>query len=661
MPWTTRDVDRFKRGLTDVQKRQWIRIANSVRARCIADGGSESACDALAIRQANGIVGHADMSRFVQSNENYRIREETYQGRRHLVVPIVMMVEGVHDGSHGPLFHPAEELGRWPGAWNGMPVVVTHPEIDGMNISANNPQIIDREKVGRVYNTRMDDTKLRAEAWLDEERLRQVSSIALAAIRQSHPLEVSVGVFTDDDQTPGEWNGEQYTAVARNHRPDHLALLPGGVGACSWSDGCGVRLNEKGGKMEINSELTINALRYSGTESTAWSAPTLADFNVGASWEALSAANKSKVASHYLIGSSTAATFGDLKLPVVNPRTGKLNERALRAVIGGRGAQVGGVSAEQKSAARRRAYRLLNSEFNAELTIPETLEDEKAANLFQLLNNVDQGFKELVEDAQRELDRMDNESKVHYLEEIYDDYVVYRVQEREGGSRFYKQSYQVLDDNSIDFTGHPTEVRKQIEYVAAMQRNKSNNKKEEVTIMSDKKKEETPCCEDLVNELIANERTKFTDEDKEWLLTLEEDKLQKFVPEKEKEPEKSVEPPVINKEQAREALLGKDPKSEDFLNIVPAGELRDSLQSGLKMYQERNAQMIEEIKKETDAYTDEELKGLSADLLEKTHTAIVKSKVDYSPISGVTSHAGDNEEEPLIPAEYRKSEKKKEE
>lgn len=31
MPWTTKDVDRHKKGLTDKQKRQWVAIANSVR------------------------------------------------------------------------------------------------------------------------------------------------------------------------------------------------------------------------------------------------------------------------------------------------------------------------------------------------------------------------------------------------------------------------------------------------------------------------------------------------------------------------------------------------------------------------------------------------------------------------------------------------------
>jgi len=56
MPWTTADVSRFKSGLTARQKRQWVRIANSVLKKCKDEGRSN--CEASAIRQANGVVGN---------------------------------------------------------------------------------------------------------------------------------------------------------------------------------------------------------------------------------------------------------------------------------------------------------------------------------------------------------------------------------------------------------------------------------------------------------------------------------------------------------------------------------------------------------------------------------------------------------------------------
>lgn len=57
MPWEPSDALKHKKGLTEKQQRQWAHIANSARAKCIADGGDEATCDVSAIRQANGVVG----------------------------------------------------------------------------------------------------------------------------------------------------------------------------------------------------------------------------------------------------------------------------------------------------------------------------------------------------------------------------------------------------------------------------------------------------------------------------------------------------------------------------------------------------------------------------------------------------------------------------
>lgn len=57
MPWATNDVDRFKKGLTPNQKKQWVAVANSALANCLKKGGSSSYCDGVAIRSANGVVG----------------------------------------------------------------------------------------------------------------------------------------------------------------------------------------------------------------------------------------------------------------------------------------------------------------------------------------------------------------------------------------------------------------------------------------------------------------------------------------------------------------------------------------------------------------------------------------------------------------------------
>lgn len=180
----------------------------------------------------------------------YIIREETLGGKKHIVVPVVMMKEGVHHGSHGPIFHSAAELSKYIEAWNGIPVTVHHPRDGGQYVSANTPEMLERYAVGRIFNAHYDEG-LRAEAWLDEQRLISVSPDAYEAIRQARPLDVSVGVLSDAERSEGDWQGEHYEAIAHNYRPNHLALLPGEQGACSWSDGCGVRVNKEGGEMKI--------------------------------------------------------------------------------------------------------------------------------------------------------------------------------------------------------------------------------------------------------------------------------------------------------------------------------------------------------------------------------------------------------------------------
>lgn len=199
----------------------------------------------IPMRFVDGDKMQNNMEIYAALNEHYTVREAMHQGKTHLVVPVIMMREGVHNGSHGQIFHPIDELGHFEGAWNGIPVSIQHPSVDGKHVSANSPDIIDANVVGKVFNTHVEGDKLRAEAWLDKERLKQISPATAAYLQKGQPVEVSLGMFTDDEAGEGNWNGESYVATARNHRPDHLALLPGGKGACSWKDGCGIRANEE--------------------------------------------------------------------------------------------------------------------------------------------------------------------------------------------------------------------------------------------------------------------------------------------------------------------------------------------------------------------------------------------------------------------------------
>ncbi len=174
------------------------------------------------------------------------VRHDTLEGVDYLVVPMVMLTEGVHAGSNGPLYYPPDELMKTPVVWNHKPIVVYHPTMGGNAISACDPDVINTHKVGLIMGATYVDGKLKGEAWLREDRLREVDSRVLEAINKGTMVEVSTGLFTDNDAEEGEWKGEKYVAIARNYRPDHLAILPDQKGACSIEDGAGLLRNSSG-------------------------------------------------------------------------------------------------------------------------------------------------------------------------------------------------------------------------------------------------------------------------------------------------------------------------------------------------------------------------------------------------------------------------------
>ncbi len=225
---------------------------------------------------AGGYKGN-DMKSGLQKvivNFNGLVRHDKMMGRDYLVAPMSMITEGVHEGSGGPLLYPKDELFKIPEVWNHKPVVVYHPARNGAGISACDPIILSNRQVGVIMNTRagevtVDNVKvpaLLAEAWMEEDRMNKVDERIANAIEKNEMMELSTGLFTDNESAEegAEWNGEKYDAIARNYRPDHLALLPDLKGACSIEDGAGfLRLNAKSDKIHI----TGNAMSHGNIRS----------------------------------------------------------------------------------------------------------------------------------------------------------------------------------------------------------------------------------------------------------------------------------------------------------------------------------------------------------------------------------------------------------
>lgn len=199
------------------------------------------------------------------SNLGAKVKRVSHGGRSYLVAPASLIVPGVLNGSDGPGYYPPEENTRDVSAWDGMPIVAYHPVTEnGEPTSALNDEgKVDRKVylrvgLGALRNSRGHDGRLLSEAWFDEEHVKGYDSKLLGnakilpRLNAEQPIELSTGLHVDKDVRNGTCpkTGRPYTWVARNHRPDHLAVLPDQRGACSVEDGCGVVVNAEKGESE---------------------------------------------------------------------------------------------------------------------------------------------------------------------------------------------------------------------------------------------------------------------------------------------------------------------------------------------------------------------------------------------------------------------------
>jgi len=618
------------------------------------------------------------------------IRQETFEGRPHLVVPVVALVEGVHVGSHGPCFYPANEIGKYVEAWNGIPLPVFHPDEYGMNVTANTPQLIEERSVGRLFNVFFDSdgAKLKGELWIDIGKADKISPMVLSLIRSGRQLEVSTALWSDDDNIPGQWRDEEFDTTVRNYRPDHLALLPVGEGACSWADGCGVRVNDAGGgKLEVSFQLNIRSTArtpsFDGTESVSWANVTTSfsayrdayyrskdgrPDNIPTRVADAPSALRNWIASKTLLGEGGADNERDLIFfPVVNPRTGKLNEGALRAVISGRGAQAR-IPAEAKTSAQRKARNLLNKHFGAELEVDEAMKNEKNGlkeKLKALIRSVadavglhvqELSHEELRSKIQHTLDAMDNPGWIHFVKEIYDNSVVYEARGNnpsETGQpapivKLYRRGFSVDDNDVVILKDDIEEVKEERAYVPVENTSTTNTK----TDANNKLKEaKTMEKKELIEGLITCDQTKFEEGDREWLTTLETEQLDKLKAPEEK-PKKELDPKV-NKEESKEkeavVKLKVSVNMDEFIESAP-----DELQGVLNRAIARDRSIKDDLVKalmanDRNSFSEEELKAKEIDELENL-VELGRIEVDFSGrIGGPDTNVDEDKAPDMIP------------
>lgn len=215
---------------------------------------------------------------FVIANAG-KIKRETYNGRSYIVAPVTMIVPGVLNGSQGALYYPPDEVTKDVGIWNAVPLTIGHPfDKNGQNVSARSPETLDRFQIGYVFNDRVDNGNRLADGYFDVEWTKVKAPEVYKAINSGSPMELSTGLYTnnvpvDNGRSP---KGDAYQFVARDYRPDHLAILPNQRGACSIKDGCGLNVNaesdvnkkcggDESGCVEIDAKATTGEAERMGS------------------------------------------------------------------------------------------------------------------------------------------------------------------------------------------------------------------------------------------------------------------------------------------------------------------------------------------------------------------------------------------------------------
>lgn len=260
-----------------------------------------------------------------------------------------------------------------------------------------------------------------------------------------------------------------------------------------------------------------------------------------------------------------------------------------------------------------------------------------------------------MEKVRKHVDSMDEYSrqaeewtKMNYVRAIYSDYFIYQQQTRQANSmeeKLLKQRYSLDTDNNIVLEGEPEEVVEEITYkVKSNEEGNSpesaNNPKKKENKMATKKNTEG-CCEKRVDALIANENNGFVETDKEWLMGLNEDQVEKL--EAVEIVEKVVEVPAPQSNESAPTTL------EGWLKTVPS-EIRSVVNAGMKELDNKRAAIISRITaNEKNNFTEEQLKEMDMGMLESISALIPNESPKYDGRVPAHQQVNSEEEEAYIP------------
>lgn len=189
----------------------------------------------------DGTVNKGIVINHKQELSNYKVENRVFKNKNYLIVPTIMIVEGVLND----IYYPKGEMAYSEKDWDACPVVLNHPS-DGF--TAKRVEVLEQFGLGTLFGTKFEINEkgkgiLKSNVWFDEDVLKKQTPNLYSRVLNGETIEVSTGLRLNLIYADTEFNGTKFTWLSSNYVPDHLAILPEDIGACSCKDGCGLRLN----------------------------------------------------------------------------------------------------------------------------------------------------------------------------------------------------------------------------------------------------------------------------------------------------------------------------------------------------------------------------------------------------------------------------------
>lgn len=268
---------------------------------------------------------------------------------------------------------------------------------------------------------------------------------------------------------------------------------------------------------------------------------------------------------------------------------------------------------------------------HTETTMPKAFEWLMNAARKLMPNEV--GNNQVREKLRNFVNALDTPEYINYYVDHFDEYFVYETAKRDMMtgistiSKFYKRSFSVNQETGeVTVADDTVEVIEKREYVEVEQRPNAEpandlppkvNTDKSCTCKEKSNMEKTA----LVDKLIACERTRWTAEDRDFLMSQEIKALEKFQAPDEKAPEPAKEP---------ETKANEAPKTtEEALALMPE-PIRTSIKALVARDESEKADLVKKILAiKTNQFTEADLKAMDRENLNRI-AALAAIPVDYS-------------------------------